>query len=309
MRRGLIAACALLFLAAAYSLPAAAGDSFEARLRQGNDALRAGDAEGALRIYRDLQIEEPESDELHYATGCAYYESAMARRDVAPSAANDLLEEAAKSFRRAWTSRNAWIGVNAEYNLANVLAQQAKLAAAGGDEEALEGFAEEAIQRYEGLLDRHPDHEKARQNLKYMRYWLKKMLQDPPPPQQKQQQNSGQEQGKDGQQQEQSEGRDGQQQEKSEGEDRQQQDQQEEQQQQQEQQQQPSPGKQAPPEDGMPEELMPDEASPEEQQADAEPQDKQNIEAILESLEDLDQLEQQDRRKGPMDSRVRREWW
>lgn len=283
----------------------AAADTFREQLAYGNALLNSGDFEGAREVYRGLQVEHPENEAVYYSLGCADYEegsSVVALQD--PEGAIELFSSARDAFKRATTSRDKSLRVDASYNHANTMAQIAKQTVALGDQKATIAAFEEAVASYEGVLERYPEHKEARHNLDHIRYLLKRMLQVPPPEQQQEEEQQQQE-GEQDQQQDQQQGTQEQQDgdqpqeepEESEDQAQQQPDQQEEEGQPQQQPQQLQA--EAPRAD----EEKPGEEDPEEMQ------DRQTIEAILQSLEAQDKREQQDLRTSVPDSQIRREWW
>jgi len=334
----------------------AAADAFNDRLRHGNALLRSGDAEEAIALYRELQVENPASEILNFALGCAQYEAAEQHLDVKDDAeAEAALLAARDAFDRAQVGDDPALRRDAAYNRANAVARLAML------QDDAEDFAqtvqryEESIKTYEEVLRRYPELDGARQNLDHMRYRLKKMLQNPPPPPESDQ-SEQQDQQEESEQQEQSEQSDqsdqqdqqdqSEQQEQQEQSDQQDQsdqseqpDQQNEQQQQQdesesqdeserqeqsEQSEQQDPQEQEQRQDQLEEQEQsdpseqPDQAEqalkPQpEQQIDGAPQepemDRASVEAILRSLEEMDEREQKQMRSGPPDTRLREEWW
>ena len=270
--------------------------SFRARLEEAHALLNDGDVDGAVALYRDLQTDDPESDVLYYNLGRAHYEGAM--QEAGLDAHEDALasiEQAMEAFEKVLHSADPEVRRDAAYNHANCVAQVAKLSAtAQKHQETVEAF-EQSVAEYEDFLRQHPDHEGARNNLDHMRYLLKSMLQNPPPPQQQQgegdDENQDQEQQDDqGQDQQQEQEGQQQQQDQEEGpEDKQEEQQAEQQQQAQEQ-----------------DESDEQEPSSEEE---APPDDRQNVEAILQSLEDIDEQEQHDARTQRPDTRLRNDWW
>lgn len=265
-------------LMAFYSL-AAASESFTERFEEANALLEKGDVEGALGAYRDLQIDAPESDALYYGIGCAQYEQALNKLALeAGDEASEAFETSKASFEKARLSPNALLRRNAGYNLANADAQLAKLTVAAGNHEDTVAAFERAIQGYEGFLRRYPAHEGAQNNLDHMRFLLKKMLQNPPPSQEKEEQTEEgtQEQKQDDSQQESSGEQEAQQQ------------------------------------DGQQEEgssAMGERSTAEDETAEAEPEQRQDVEAILQSLEDQDNREQQKTRPGQRNVGITQEWW
>ncbi|MCP4641051.1 MAG: hypothetical protein GY851_11485 [bacterium] len=288
--------------------------SFARRVRQANQTLASGDAQGALTQYRDLQFDEPESDYLHYGVGCAHY--ALGTQAIEAGLLSNALDEFGKAeegFSSATNSDNADMRLAARFNEANSLAERAivfyeagmnqvRLADIADPGKKAEEAFEEAIESYETLLRDYPDHPEARANLDHMRYLLKKLLQDPPPQQEQKEQQGG-----DDEQKEDGEEGDKQDQEKQQQEQEQQQDgdKQEQPEQSEDQQKQDAGNEQQPPQEQKQSEA---DSEPEEGgEPDAE--ERQNIEAILQSLEDMDQQEQEDRRTGPIEAKPRKEWW
>lgn len=268
-----------------------AAGSFADRYDEANTLLESGDAAAALGIYRDLQIDDPESKALYYGSGCAQYEQGVNK--LAAEAADEAIElfEAAESaFQKAALSPSPRLRRDAAYNLTNATAQLAKLSLFSGDYEgAVEAF-EDAIKKYEDFLARYPDHQKARNNLAHMRFYLKKMMQNPPQPQE--QRGESGENEKQEQQQDESK--------QNEGEDEQQPEEQEQQESREQEQQQQEDTAQA-------DVTAAEESDPKQEQP--EPEQRQNIEAILQSLEDQDNREQHDIKDRQPGSRVVAEWW
>jgi Ca-activated chloride channel homolog len=292
MRRSTLAIVLSAWCAAAWA------DAFNDEVRRGNALLRIGDPGAASAVYRDLQIEEPESDLLYYGMACADYETAMTKfAEQANDEAVEALNRAKDGFERASISTDGEIRTGARYNLANCLAQEAKQLAGAGDHQATVDAFKASVDAYEQFLESHPDHEGARQNLEHMRYLLKKMLQNPPQEQEQDQQGENEDQSEDQQ--------DGEDQQNQEGP----QDEQKEQPQEQSEQEQQDQGEDE--QQQQPESSAQDQAEqneqPEDQQS-QEPQDRQSVEAILQSLEDMDKREQKDTRR-PQSVEVGREWW
>jgi len=284
MRRILTGIALLLASAAANA------GAFDERLEAGHALLEQGDPEGALAVYRDLQTEAPESDLLYYSIGCAQYDKGMADAEAgAAEGALESLTDAEQAFEKVIASPNDVVRRRAHYNRANCLAQRAEQTLAAGQYEAAGKQFEQALAAYDEVLRLYPDHEDACHNRDRIRYLLKKMLQRPP-----EQDNEEEQQSQDGQQrqqdaQEEPKKEDGQQQQSEQGQEEQQQD------------------GQAP--DGSP----PDDAQqePGEQPREAlEPRDldRRNIEAILESLEEMDEHELHDTKSG-RGGYVRGDWW
>jgi Ca-activated chloride channel family protein len=318
------AALVVLMLPLLGSIPAAA-ESFDERLEKANALLRGGQVEEATAMYRELQVERPDSDRLQLALGCARYDGAMALPDDAPpAAAAEQLSAALERFADAGDAAEPEVRRRAGFNRANTLTQLAlQQAGANQRDAALDGFRE-AIAAYEDLLERAPDHRGARQNLDYARYRLKEMLQNPPPPPEEQQQQRQQQDEQSGEQPEEDQQGEGEEQQDQEHQSEQPQDQQQQDDGQQSDAQQsdgssgdrPEQGADPPPEPpgqdsdaAEPGEPDPGEAEPGGAEQEPRQMDRQTVEALLRSLEEVDEAEQRRMRTAPRDDRLRTEWW
>jgi len=183
----------------------AAADPPRTGVAEANGLLEQGKAEAAIQAYRNLQIDDPESDLLYYNIGCAHLESIPEPSpDQDNSAAIDSLNAAKISFDKAVMAEDATIRRDARYNRINCDSQLAKRLQSSGDYKGTVSAFEDAIYGYEDFLDQYADHAGARKNLNHMRYQLKKMLQNPPPEQdQQEQQDQENGEGEEGDQQEQ----------------------------------------------------------------------------------------------------------
>lgn len=306
-------ACIALFCVIV--VPARA-DSFRERLNAANALLRGGDIQAAIDGYRDLRVDEPDSPELFYNLGCAKYQEALRTVESGSTVPGENpFEEARASFEKAQALGAGSMREDASFNKANCLAQYAKHLPSDAEQKQIVEAYQQSISAYEDVLRQYPGHSGARKNLDHMRYLLKKMLQNPPPPEdqegkgenepqdqqqpQEQQPPQESEQPQEGNQQEeqtqqQAESDD----ERSESEDKSQPEQSEQDENRQNQ---------------MENASEPDSEEQEERQAQAtetaDLPDRQTIEALLQSLEDRDQMEQQSERREPRQTRIRREWW
>jgi len=300
MRKDWLALIALMAIA----LDGWAAESFRQRLDKANATLISGKIDEALSAYRDLQTEDPESETLYYNLGCAHYRQGKEAGDQ--KQAQDALvslEEAKKNFEKVLNARDPEVRQNAAFQHANTVAQIAlQSREAQKYEETVKAF-EESVKEYESFLRQYPEHEGARAKLDYMRYVLKTMLQNPPPPQEQQGEcNQNKDSGDD---------------------------------QNQKQKDQQNPNESGKPDEKKPEEQQAgkdeenkDEQSgetreaaelkdateePKEQQEqsqdEAKPDDKQNVEALLQSLEDTDHREQRDMLNQRKEIKMRKEWW
>lgn len=288
--------CLTLAIMALSGLAVAQEGTFEDRLERGNALLRKGDFAGALAIFDELQVEEPNSPALHFSRGCALYEKALSEGGDA-GAAETALNAAKEAFERAEANAQGSLKTDATYNRANTMAQIAKRTASGQDPKTATEKFHDSIQSYEDLLRSHPDHDQARHNLDHVRYAMKRFLQQPPPPPQEQQSGDKQDDPKEnGDQQQQ---------------------QQKPQQGNQEQGDNPPQNQPSEQQENHEDDRQPSSSEPEQrpvkgqEKAILNGQDlkRGNIEALLESLEERDKSEQHDIRQGPRDHRLREEWW
>jgi chemotaxis protein histidine kinase CheA len=302
----------LLLCAVALSSSA---ESFRERLNAANDLLRKGDVQGALEGYRDLRVDAPESPELLFNMGYAKYQEALRTVEGGTSTPDsNPFEEALTSFEKAQALGAGLIRQDAAFNRANCLAQYAKHIPAEAEQDTLIDAYQQSISAYEDVLRRYPDHGGARKNLDHMRYLLKKMLQNPPPPPEEQEGKGENEPQEDLQQDEQ--------QPPEQPPNSQEGDQQEQDQAQQEEQSeddgQPDQESDADQQEQEQREQMQTASEPDTEQEEqkdfqaaesGEVPERQTIEALLQSLEDRDQLEQRSERRQQRQTRIRREWW
>jgi hypothetical protein len=284
--------------------------------------------EDAIAAYQQAQIERPEAGIVHYGLGSTYYQQGAALETADADAAMAAFQQAAAAFDKLENATDPDLRREAAYGAASARARAARLAAGlPGTEGNPVRDLRDVIENLEGFLEQYPEHDAARHTLDATRYSLKTLLQEPPPPPQPEQQpgdNSEDEGEEEEQEQAASQGQQGEEQESQDGEapedgsqpeaspDEPQEDQEPE-------------GEQPPPpqpEDEQGEEQQEEDASasegqPEEQQEEQElaaadqdeRKDMPNIEAILQSLEDMDRREQRDMRTGAGGPEVRGAWW
>ena len=315
----------------------AAADAFDERLKQGFGHLRAGDVDAAVDVFRDLQTEAPDSDLIKYSLAATKYRQAL--KDLENNLAEEAvtqLQEARADMHNLAASPDPFVSQNAAFIAANCDAQLAKQMAAAGDQKKTLDAFRGAIEGYEEVLRQAPEHAGARQNREHMRYLLKRMLQNPPPeqPQQGEGEDEQQEQQEGDQEQQSQQQQPGDQ---SEQQDEQKQDQQQQQQGDNQEQQQPEEGEEQ--QEPAPEEQESEDEGQQEQQPEPEEvreelqeqtgaagdqQDmqgepieetqeslnRQNIEAILQSLEELARDEQKNLRRAKRPPHIRDgKWW
>ena len=152
--------------------------------------LNQGDADGALKLLREAQVDHPESAELQFGTACAFYAKATAFSESgAVEEAATAYEEARSRFSNLSTSKNIRIAEEAAFNAANVTAKQAlDLAASPTNRNEAIAALRNAVSRYEAALKHFPNHSGLRQNLDHTQLKLKELLQTADEEQQEQEQ-------------------------------------------------------------------------------------------------------------------------
>lgn len=155
-------------------------------VREGNRMLKAGDAASALEQYRQAETLQPKAREIAFDRGLGHY-------------ALGEFDEAREAFEQAAGGEGDALADDAVYS-AGASDHAEALAQATEPQLALSKL-ESAMQRYQSVLSRRPEHQAARDaNYKAASTWrqLKQQLE-----QQKQQQNSDQQdQNKEGEEQE-----------------------------------------------------------------------------------------------------------
>lgn len=269
------------------------GESFDARLQQGFTTLQDGDSESALSAFLELQVERPDSPEVQYGIASARYVQALAALASEEQGAKgpEKMSDVRAQFEAMDAADDSTMAGLASFGAANSTAQIALHSEPMENYEGTVDAFRESIRGYERALEQDPNLESAKRNLNHTRYALKTMLQNPP---QKQKQDDEGD-GDDGDEGDQGEpGEDG----------NENQDGAEEQD--------PSDDGNDQDEQGEPEDDDGDVGEGQESQADMtqQPLSRQNIEAILESLEDQNREEQKNLRRSDEPSRMQGgKWW
>jgi Ca-activated chloride channel family protein len=266
-------------------------ESFDKRLAKANATLRNGDPEGALTMYRDLQTEDPESEVLYYSMGCAQCKQGELLKDSAPRDAIESFEKAKESFNKVLNARDPKIRKKAQYNHATATGQIAINSIAAQQYEKSKSAFEESIGEYEAFLKQYPKDSSARCNLYHMRYLLKQLLQNPPPPKQQQE---GQGEKKQDQSQQEQKQCDNPKQGESE---------------------QKSAERKEDEQQGEAQAMAADKDQQEQKDEQKEakdnppPENQQDVEAILQSLEDVDKRQQKETKNARTGTEMRKDWW
>lgn len=280
-----------LVLAGLMVLAASASNAqgFDSRFEDGYALLQEGDPDGALESFHQLLTEEPNSEFVQYSIATAHYERGLKELDSVVSEENlGILYEARDGFDKLRNTEDTFLRKNAPFNAANSVAQIAKHYDVQLQyKEKVQAF-KDAIVAYEKLLRQQPDHEGAKTNLNHSRYMLKSMMQNLPPDQNEVNAGDDQEQGQENQEPEEGEeGEEGQEGQEGEPEE--------------------SEGEES---DADPSEDQNSGGDPQDGSAETDPMEDENIEAILQSLEDINRDEQKNLRKAKGPPTVREgKWW
>jgi tetratricopeptide (TPR) repeat protein len=160
------------------SAPAA---SLQKELERARALLDAGDAAAAEELYRELQVEAPESGPVIFGLACAQY---LAGKQQAAAQSPDLaagaFDAARETFQQLISLQDKSLRESAVFNQANCLAQKAKLLDPMQQYDARVAALREAVTAYETILRENPEHAGAQQNLDHTRFLLKTLLQEPP---------------------------------------------------------------------------------------------------------------------------------
>lgn len=160
-------------------------------VREGNQLLRDGKAEDALKVYDEAAKLAPGAREIPFARGIAQYE--LGRFD-----------EARQSFQDAALSSNRALAADAAYGIG--AAHHAEALAHSDDPKQVLSHLEQAMSQYRTLLANQPNHAFAREaDSKAARMWkqVKQQLEQQQQQQDDQQQNQNQDQQQSDQQQQQ----------------------------------------------------------------------------------------------------------
>lgn len=284
----------------------AAAQMFDARLADAFSRIESGDYDGAVQEFNELKVDHPQSELIDYGLASALYAKAAhdyetGNREMAEVGMN----AARKRFQDLRQSPQPEVSRDAQFGEANSLAIVARDKAREyiekfpvvrpEDYKTAEETAGNAVRALEDYVARYPEDDRARTNLNHARYTLKS-IQQRQPDQQQQQQSEGEDEGD--QQQDQQSGDQG----EEGGEDQ----------------------------EGEDEQESGDQGSEDQEEADADQGEtdqsgagaetradmsqnelsRQNIEAILQSLEDINREEQKNLMRADTAPRTRDgQWW
>lgn len=192
-RRSLLVAGALTALFLARS---AFPESIHDQLSRAAQCLSEGKFQEAIDLYRQVQVDAPELESVRYALGCACFNRAESLLITDPTQASAAYQEASAPFQGlsgasdAALRREAQLGaLNCAARLAEIEARpQEYIDAADKSTVPVDEFKarvaklRQVSQGYEQFLRQYPDNAAARRNLERLRYFWKRMLQEPPAP-------------------------------------------------------------------------------------------------------------------------------
>ncbi len=145
------------------------GDSLASKNKEGNKLYKEGKIDEALSKWRDAQIENPDSDKLHYNIGSGLHEQKK-------------YEDAFKEYEKSLNSKDSELQRKAYYNMGNTHYRMGKLL--------------EAIEDYKKCLDIDPNDEDAKYNIEFVRKKIKENLKKEDQQQSQSQQKENKEQQK-----------------------------------------------------------------------------------------------------------------
>jgi len=295
----------------ALTLPCVYADSLHDEIQRANGLLRSGDAQAAIDRYHQLQVDYPDSPILDYNIGCAQYELGMKALGAQDEkTGTSALSQARESFDRALQSPDENVRKSAAFNRANTLAQTAKVEGASIPAEQRVKTFHDAMRAYEDVLKTDPENAGAKQNIDHLRYMLKQAMQEPPP-----QQGAGEENPQEQNQQQNSNDQNQPQSTPQQQDQEQQTDSSQNQEQEQQESQENQPQEQQNEGDNSANEAASDSATSNEEPKDQEsegtpPPEGNTLEALLDSLDEMDKKVQQEIRKSPQSTRFREKaWW
>jgi len=149
-------------------------------VREGNLLLKAGDAASALKRYRQAETVQPSAREIAFDRGLGHY-------------ALGQFDEARQAFEKAAGGAGDALADDAVYSAG--ACDHAEAFAGGANPKAALSKLENAMQRYQSVLSRRPEHQPARDaNYKAASMWreLKQKLEQQKQQQQQQQQQNDQ---------------------------------------------------------------------------------------------------------------------
>ena len=151
-------------------------------IRAAQQQMEQGAAAEALETLQELLVDHPQSPEVRFSIGCAWFMLGDQQKDAGDvEAAQQAYSEARAVFDALLTHENAAIAREAAFNRANCLAREADMIEQTGDYGETVEALRRAAKAYETGLNEYPVHEQMRANHDHVRFRLKQLLQNPPP--------------------------------------------------------------------------------------------------------------------------------
>ena len=190
-------AAAVAFISAC-SLAVHAAAGVQESLAQAAECMNKHEFEAAIDAYKQAQIDAPDPDGILYAIGNAWFAKGESLLSENAEKAKEPYAQAKEVFGRVADSSNATdpLRTEARFGQANCSARLAEIEAKPNeylelqqkDTVPMDEFKKrvDTLRRANQELDRfvaaHPGHDRARRNAERLRYFWKRMLQEPPKP-------------------------------------------------------------------------------------------------------------------------------
>ena len=160
-------------------------DALSGKNSKANKLYEEKKYEDALKVYRDAQIEAPESAELHYNIGTTLYRKKK-------------FDEALKELEKSLSGQDAAVQQKTYYNMGNCHYRAGDDMIKMGQQEGLERL-KQSIEAYKKALELDPNDQDAKFNIEFVQNKLKELAQNSPqdkkqPQNQRQQQQQQQNQ-------------------------------------------------------------------------------------------------------------------
>jgi Ca-activated chloride channel homolog len=153
-------------------------DNLSSQNAKGNKLYDSKKYEEALKVYRDAQIEEPESPELHYNIGTTLFRKKG-------------YEEAIKELEKTLTAKDPQLQQKAYYNMGDCQYRLGEEMVAQGKQEGGQHW-QQAIEAYKKSLELNSNDMDAKCNIEFVQNKLKELAQNSPQNKQQQQQQNQQ---------------------------------------------------------------------------------------------------------------------
>ena len=148
--------------------------SFEQKILDARQLLDKGDADAAINLLKEAQVDYPDASELRFGIACALFaKGETLLKSGAAEESKAAFKEARSMFNDLEKDPNAQIAREATFNGATTVAREALGIADSGDYAAGVDALRGAVEAYEAALTRYPDHPEIRQNLDHVQFKLK----------------------------------------------------------------------------------------------------------------------------------------